>query len=97
MLEIRLWYTVDMNPRLTDELDRALYEHHGFLKAEGQQGEVVLMSMARFREFMGVGSDAELAESVKAIEEGLADVEAGRTVPLDQVFRELDAKYGLQR
>jgi len=86
-----------MNPRLTDELDRALDEHQGFLKAEGQQGEVVLVSMARFRELMGVGSDTELAESVKAIEEGLADVEAGRTVPLDQVFRELDAKYGLQR
>jgi hypothetical protein len=83
-----------MTHKITDELDRALDEHHGFLKAEGQQGNVVLMSMARYRELMGVGSDAELAESIKAIEEGLADVDAGRTVPLDQVFRELDDKYG---
>jgi predicted transcriptional regulator len=82
-----------MSPRLTDELDRALAEHHGFLLAEGRQGKVVLLSMARFRELMGVGSEADLAESIKAIEEGLADVEAGRTVPLDQVFRELDDKY----
>lgn len=91
-----LWYTSGMKPRLTDELGRALDQHNGFLKAESDQGEVVLMSMARFREMMGVGSDAEFAESVKAIEEGLADVDAGRTVPLDQVFRELDAKYGIQ-
>jgi hypothetical protein len=84
-----------MAHKLTDELGRALDENHGFLKAEGQQGNVVLMSMARFRELMGVGSDAELAESIQAIQEGLADVDSGRTVPLDQVFRELDDKYGI--
>lgn len=84
-----------MTPKLTDELDRALDEHHGFLKAEGQKGKVVVMSMQLFREMMGVGSDEQLADSVKAIEEGLADVEAGRTVPMDQVFRELDEKYGV--
>jgi hypothetical protein len=84
-----------MTHRITDELARALDEHNGFLKAEGQQGNVVLLSMARFRELMGVGSDAELAESIQAIQEGLADVDSGRTVPLDHVFRELDDKYGI--
>lgn len=86
-----------MTPKLTDELDQALDEHHGFLKAEGRQGKVIVMSMPLFREMMGIGSDEQLAESVMAIEEGLADVAAGRTVPLDQVFRELDEKYGVQR
>jgi predicted transcriptional regulator len=86
-----------MTPKLTDELDQALDEHHGFLKTEGRRGAVVVMSMQMFREMMGVGTDEQFAESVKAIEEGIADVEAGRTVPLDQVFRELDQKYGIQR
>jgi predicted transcriptional regulator len=86
-----------MTPRLPDELDKALDEHHGFLKAEGRQGKVVVMSMPLFREMMGVGSDEQLAESVTAIEEGLADVAAGRTVPMDQIFRELDEKYGVPR
>ena len=81
-----------MTPKLTDELDRALEEHHGFLKAEGKRGKVIVMSMPLFREMMGVGSDERLSGSMKAIEEGLADVAGGRTVPLDQVFRELDEK-----
>jgi predicted transcriptional regulator len=86
-----------MTPKLSDELSRALDEHHGFLKAEGAAGQVVVMSMQLFREMMGVGSEEQLAESLKAIEEGLADAEAGRTVPMDQVFRELDEKYGVHR
>jgi predicted transcriptional regulator len=86
-----------MTPKLTDELNQALEEHNGFLKAEGRQGKVIVMSMSLFREMMGVGSDEQLAESMTAIEEGLADVAAGRTVPMDQVFRELDEKHGLQR
>jgi predicted transcriptional regulator len=92
---MRLCYNAVMTPKLTEELDRALEEHHGFLKADGQRGKVVVMSMQLFREMMGVGSDEQLAESIKAIEEGLADVEAGRTVPLDQLFLELDQKYGV--
>ncbi len=39
-----------MTPKLTDELDQALDEHHGFVKAEGRQGKVILMSMLLFRE-----------------------------------------------
>jgi ribosome-binding protein aMBF1 (putative translation factor) len=86
-----------MRPKLNDELNRALDEHHGFLKVEGQQGDAVVMSMQLFREMLGVGSDEQLAKSVQAIVEALADVEAGRTMPMDDVFRELDEKYGIQR
>ncbi len=89
---MRVWYNAAMTPKPTDELDQALDEHHGFLKTEGRQGKVIVMSMPLFREMMGVGSDESLAESVMAIEEGLADVAAGRTVPLVQVFGELDEK-----
>ena len=81
-----------MTPKLPDKLDQALDEHHGFLKTAARQGKVIVMSMPLFREMMGVGSDEQLAESLRTIEEGLADVAAGRTVPLDQVFGELDEK-----
>ena len=84
-----------MTPRINEELDRALHEQHGFVQAEGSDGKVVVMSMQVYSEMMGIGSDEELAASLKAIEEGIADIEAGRTVPMDQVFRELDKKHGV--
>ena len=46
---------------------------------------------------MGVGSDEEMADSLKAIDEAIADIDAGRTVPMDRVFQELDEKYGVHR
>ena len=82
-----------IEPNLTQEQEQALQEKHGFVKGSSY----VLMSMDVFREMMGVGTDAELAASLKAIEEGIADVEAGRTVPAEQVFRDLDQKYGIHR
>jgi len=84
-----------MTPRINEELNHALNRHHGFLQAEGADGKVVVMSMQVYREMMGVGSDKEMAASLKAIEEAMADIEAGRTTPMDQVFRELDQKYGV--
>jgi antitoxin ParD1/3/4 len=37
--------------------------------------------------------EAALAELYAAIDEGIADVEAGRTRPAEEVFAELRAKY----
>ena len=88
-------YTDAMAPRITDELNQALHQNHGFIEAEGTDGKVIVMTMQVYRELMGVGSDEELAASVRAVEEGLADIEAGRTVPIDEVFRKLDQKYDL--
>ena len=80
-----------MKPELTREQQRALNENHGFVRG----ASFVLMSMDVFRNTMGVGTDGEMAASVRAIEEGLTDVENGRTKPMDQAFRELDDKYGI--
>ena len=33
-------------------------------------------------------------EDREAVEEGLADIAAGRTIPAEQVFAELEARYG---
>ena len=80
-------------PHLTQEQQQALQEKHGFV----QGSTYVLMSTHVFREMMGVGTDKEMSASLEALEEGIADVEAGRTLPSEQVFRELDQKYGVHR
>ena len=38
---------------------------------------------------------AEQEDFLAAIREGLADVEAGRTYPIEVVFRDLATKYGI--
>jgi predicted transcriptional regulator len=42
-------------------------------------------------------TDEEFAEIKAAVEEGLAQAERGETIPAEQVFAELRAKYGLSR
>ncbi|MBX3438620.1 MAG: type II toxin-antitoxin system HicB family antitoxin [Planctomycetaceae bacterium] len=41
-------------------------------------------------------SEQELEESVRALEEGLADAAAGRVRPAEDVFRDLAARYGAE-
>ena len=55
------------------------------------------MSIETFRDVMGVGTDEELQASLAAVEQGLADVEAGRTRPMDAFFQEFDARHGIHR
>ncbi|MCA9074609.1 MAG: hypothetical protein KDA93_06215 [Planctomycetaceae bacterium] len=75
---------------LTPELQTALDEANGFV----QGSSFVLMTVEAYREMMGVGSDEEMRSSVEAVHRGLADIEAGRTHDMDDVFRELDETYG---
>jgi predicted transcriptional regulator len=77
--------SADMAVELTDEQQRVLEESHGFVRGQ----TFVLLSKDAYRRMMGVESDAELAESLKAIERGLADVDAGRTRPYEDVLNEL--------
>jgi len=78
-------------PDLTTEQQQALQQGHGFV----QGASYVLMTVDLYRDMMGVGSADEMQKSVAAIEEGLQDVEAGRTRSMDAVFQELDDKYGV--
>jgi predicted transcriptional regulator len=41
--------------------------------------------------------DPAYSDEEQAIHQGLADMEAGRTQPLDEVFEELRAKYAIPR
>lgn len=84
-----------MAHQITEELNNALNSHHGIVEAESSDGKVVLMAMKVYREIMGVADDESFQESVQAIEEGLAQVESGKTTSMNTVFRKLDEKYGL--
>lgn len=78
-----------MTPKLSDDQRHALQSTAGKLvevQDEQTQQAYVLMSIELFREMMGVGTDEEMAASLEAIEEGLADVEAGRTRPFRDVL-----------
>lgn len=81
-----------MRPELTDEQRQALEESHGCVLG----ASYVLMSKDVFRQTMGVADDHELAASLAAIQEAMKDLQAGRTIPLDEAKRRLDAKYGVQ-
>ena len=67
-------------------------QHYGGpLAICGQQGEYVLMRSDVYVAMLGL-SDADEAETLASVRRGLADLEAGRTQDLDDVFDELDAR-----
>ena len=78
-------------PTLTTEQQQALEQSHGFFRGSSY----VLMSLDRYRELMGVGTDEELASSMQAIAEAMQDFDAGRSIPLEEAQRRLDQKYGV--
>ncbi len=87
-----------MTIKFPDELRTAVAAQPNLpLEIVDEQSQVsyVVMRTQVYREMMGVGTDAEYAASLAAVREGLDDVDAGRTVPVDDFFRELDRKHGL--
>ena len=78
-----------MTPKLTSDIEQAVEKNHGFMQVDGLRASYIVMSIAAYREMMGVGSDEELSASLKAIDEGLADIDAGRTRPFRDVLAEL--------
>ena len=79
-----------LKPRLTEEQRNALNQHHGMVEVDEEGRKYILMSIEIFRDMMGVGTDEEMAASLKALEEGLSEVDAGKTRPYRDVLAELD-------
>lgn len=79
-----------LKPRLTEEQRNALNQHHGLVEVDEEGRKYILMSIEIFRDMMGVGTDEEMAASLKALEEGLSEVDAGQTRPYRDVLAELD-------
>jgi hypothetical protein len=84
-----------MTPELSNDIEQAVQRHHGCLQVKGQDSSYIVMSVETFREMMGVGTDEELTASLRAIEQGLADIKAGRSRSLDDFFNEFDARHGI--
>jgi predicted transcriptional regulator len=75
--------------KLSTEVEAAILQGRGMARLEGDRDSYVVMTLKAYRELSGVGTDEELAESLRAIEEGLADIAAGRTRPFRDVLAEL--------
>ena len=83
--------------QLTEELRQAVESHCGFLQGDAGNTTHAVMSMNVFREMMGVGTDDEYQAPLIAIEEGWADVQAGRSRPLDEFLLAFDHKHEIPR
>jgi hypothetical protein len=73
------------NIDLTKEQQDALRANQGCVQGKGY----VLMSTDVFHNAMGLESEETLAASLRAIEQGHAEVEGGRTRPFRDVLAEL--------
>jgi len=81
-----------MTPKLSNDLQQAVKQNHGFTEAEADGAKFVVMSMEFYRDMMGIGTDEQLAASLAAVDRGIEDVKAGRTRPFRDVIAELDSK-----
>jgi hypothetical protein len=78
----------------TDIHTAVVSQHGGPVAVSGQQGDHVVMTMAVFRDLMGVGNDDEFAKSVESLRTSLAQAAAGQTLSLEEVAAKLAEKYG---
>jgi hypothetical protein len=76
---------------IAPETEALLQGHNGPLAILGQQGEYVLMRVDVYVAMLGLNENDE-AETLASVRRGIADLEAGRTRDLDEVFDELDAE-----
>jgi PHD/YefM family antitoxin component YafN of YafNO toxin-antitoxin module len=59
-----------------------------------EEAAVVMQNAATYKRMV---DRLEELETTQAIQEGLRDVEAGRTVPLDEAMEQLRQEFGLHR
>jgi PHD/YefM family antitoxin component YafN of YafNO toxin-antitoxin module len=81
-------------PSLPAEIEAAVAQQHGGpVSIAGQHGRYVVMNVDVYAAAMNATPD-ELADSVAAIKRSLAQAAAGQTRDLDEVFDELESRYG---
>ena len=68
------------------------------IKAQGviEAGQVVYMSMDVYRSMCGIATDSDYDDSVKKVNEGSAEIRAGKGIPADQFTAELNRRHGIQ-
>jgi hypothetical protein len=84
---------MDNVPLINLDAELTLQRSGGPLEISGQQGKYVVMRLDVYDAMLGISDDDE-AETLAAIRRGIADVDAGRTLSVSEVFDRLDARYG---
>ncbi len=69
-------------------------QHGGPICVPSSQGKYVVMSMAMYREMLGLGGDEDFRQSVADLQASLAQAAAGETISLENVRKKLNDKYG---
>lgn len=82
-----------MNVTLTPELERRVREK--IERGDYENTDVLLRQALDW--FLDMDDEDELEETKAAIEEARAQSERGEATPADEVFEELQAKYGIPR
>ena len=78
---------------LTSAIENLLAQHGGPLSINGTHGDYVVMRSDVYERMLGLG-EAEEAETLAAVKRGLADLDAGRTVSLDEAMKQLRSRRG---
>jgi prevent-host-death family protein len=92
--------TQDIQPMTAFRNQSAIFVRH--LKATGRpvvltvngKAAAVVQDPAAYQRLLDIAARADAREGIR---QGLADLEAGRTRPLKEVFDELRAEYGIPR
>ena len=94
---VRKESAMDTTERLVIDLPSELVAKLRELVASGEfKSESHVVETFLKASYYGEGdelNDDELAEVRAAVAEGIADIEAGRFIEADEVFRELEARY----
>ena len=83
---------MDRPINLSPQVEASLQTNGGPLEVTGQQGQYIVMRLDVYNALLGLGDDDE-AETLASARRGLADVDAGRTQSIDQVFARLQSRY----
>lgn len=83
-----------MPVNLSPQVEASLQSNGGPLAVTGQQGEYIVMRLDVYNAMLGIGVDDE-AETLASVRRGLADVDAGRTKTVNQVFDRLESRYAI--
>jgi hypothetical protein len=79
-------------PAITPETELFLQSSGGPLEITGQQGKYVVMRLDVYAAMLGI-SDNDEAETLAAVREGIADVDAGRVYDPKEVIAKLKSRY----
>lgn len=82
-------------PMLPPAIEAAVAAQQGGpICVPSSQGGHVVMSMAMYREMLGIGTDEEFRQSVADLQISINQAATGETFSIEEVRQKLNEKYG---